>query len=236
MEWIEKTKLVAALYATVLGATLVASPAQARGGGASAPAPRTGGPIGLGRQTAFAHRGQQRFFNGSTFPPPACFDPNYNQDDESVMPDAAPAQELVAPPAQPPAPEPTPAETLVIEYRDGHWVRIPTGSQLPVFPQSDSAQASSLRPVVASPKESALPLRALPPAVLMFRDGHKEEVERYMIQGDVIYTSADYWSTGSWTRKIYIAELDVPGTLKLNQQRGGKFSLPSGPSEVVVRF
>jgi uncharacterized membrane protein len=71
--------------------------------------------------------------------------------------------------------------------------------------------------------------------MLVFRDGHKEEIERYAIIGAVIYTRADYWSTGSWTRKVTIADLDVPATLKLNQERGGRFTLPSGPDEVVVR-
>jgi hypothetical protein len=82
---------------------------------------------------------------------------------------------------------------------------------------------------------AAQPSQELPPAVLVFRDGRQEEVKRYMIMGTVIYTRADYWSTGSWTRKIAIADLDVPATLRLNQGRGAKFGLPSGPDEVVVR-
>jgi hypothetical protein len=49
-----------------------------------------------------------------------------------------------------------------------------------------------------------------------------------------IYSKADYWSSGSWTKKIQIADLDVPATLKLNQERGLKFELPAGPNEVVV--
>ena len=89
---------------------------------------------------------------------------------------------------------------------------------------------------MASRMETAQPSPALPAAVLVFRDGHTEEVEKYVIQGGVINARSDYWSTGSWTRKIPIAELDVPATLKLNEERGGKFSLPSGPSEIVVRF
>jgi len=71
--------------------------------------------------------------------------------------------------------------------------------------------------------------------VLVFRDGHQEEIEKYTIIGPVIYAQADYWSTGSWRRKVAIADLDIPATLKLNQERGGKFSLPSGPNEVIFR-
>lgn len=72
--------------------------------------------------------------------------------------------------------------------------------------------------------------------MIVFRDGHMEEVEKYVIRGNVLYTSADYWTTGSWTRKIPVTDLDVPATLKLNQQRGAKFDLPSSPTEVMVRF
>ena len=83
--------------------------------------------------------------------------------------------------------------------------------------------------------EAAEPPIVLPPAVLVFRDGHKEEIGGYTIVGDALYTSADYWTTGSWSRKVPIAELDIPATLKANQDRGGKFSLPSSPSEIVLR-
>jgi hypothetical protein len=71
--------------------------------------------------------------------------------------------------------------------------------------------------------------------LLVFRDGHSEEVERYMVQGNVIFASTNYWSTGSWTRKIPVAELDMPATLKLNEERGVSFKLPSGPNEIIIR-
>jgi hypothetical protein len=57
-----------------------------------------------------------------------------------------------------------------------------------------------------------------------------------MNKGDVLYTSADYWNIGSRTRKILVAELDVPASVKLNAERGAKFNLPSGPNEIVVGF
>ena len=69
----------------------------------------------------------------------------------------------------------------------------------------------------------------------MFRDGHQEEVKSYTIIGDALYAKVDYWVDGSWTRKIEIANLDVPATLKLNQERGSQFRLPSGPQEVMIR-
>ena len=71
--------------------------------------------------------------------------------------------------------------------------------------------------------------------MLVFRDGHQEEIRKYVINGATIYTSADYWSTGSWTRRVQIAALDIPATLKLNHDRGANFTLPSGPHEVMIR-
>jgi hypothetical protein len=128
---------------------------------------------------------------------------------------------------------------LLLEFHDGQYVRIPTGGQLPNLPEltpAGSSKAPGIRPGVASQKEASPPSPPLPRAVLLFRDGHKEEIDRYVIENDVIYAGSDYWSTGSWTKKIPISQLDVPATLKLNQQRGGKFSLPSGPGEIAVRF
>jgi hypothetical protein len=53
--------------------------------------------------------------------------------------------------------------------------------------------------------------------------------------GTTIYTSADYWSSGTWTRRVEVAELDVPATMNLNRERGANFSLPSRTSEVMIR-
>ena len=99
----------------------------------------------------------------------------------------------------------------------------------------ETVNATRLRPVMPSRKEAAQPPPELPPAVLVFRDGRQEEVKSYTIIGETLYASANYWTSGSWTRKIEIADLDVPATLKLNQERGSKFNLPSGPQEVVIR-
>ena len=73
------------------------------------------------------------------------------------------------------------------------------------------------------------------PAVLIYRDGHSEEISSYSIIGRVIYAKADYWSNGAWSRNIQIGDLDIPATLRENEQRGVKFELPSGPDEVMIR-
>jgi hypothetical protein len=148
-----------------------------------------------------------------------------------------PPQESAAQPVQvaPPGPQP---HSILIERQGDRWVQV-TGyspSPAPAQPAPPKAEgATHLSAVVPSRHETAEPARELPPAVLVFRDGHEEEVKSYTIIGETLYTGGNYWTSGSWTRKIEIANLDVPATLKLNQERGSKFSLPSGPQEVVIR-
>ena len=72
--------------------------------------------------------------------------------------------------------------------------------------------------------------------MIVFRDGHSENVEKYMIRGDSLYTTALDFSAGSLTRKIPLDQLDLSASLKINQERGAKFSLPSGSNEIVLRF
>lgn len=111
-------------------------------------------------------------------------------------------------------------------------IRIPTGGHLPSRSESlpPGFFTSTLYTAgVAIHKEAATHPPALLRVVLIFRDGHREEIEMDVIQNDVIYAGSDYWSNGSWTQKIPIIHLDVQATLKLNQQPNGKVSLPFQP-------
>lgn len=158
---------------------------------------------------------------------------------EPVETEEPPAEQQAAvqQPAAASQPASKPIEPLLLEERDGQWVRVPTGNQVPV---STAGAASSARVLQASatrgetaPSPTVAPL---PPAVLIFRDGHTEEVSKYMIEGETLYVSADYWSTGSWSRRIPLSQLDIPASLKANAARGVQFNLPRGPNQVVVRF
>lgn len=133
------------------------------------------------------------------------------------------------------APPPPPAEPLMLELRGDHWVRITDSGESEVEGGSvGKGSGRNSRPrSVSSDRE--MQVRKVPAAVLVFRDGHQELTEKYTIIGPDIYTSADYWVGGSWTKKIPLAELDVPATLQLNRERGVRFNLPSAPNEVVVR-
>ncbi len=82
-------------------------------------------------------------------------------------------------------------------------------------------------PPAEEPEEAVTPSAPAPePApqpttVLVFRDGHKLEVQNYVIAGPTLYNVTD-----GRPRKSPISDLDVPSTVKLNEDRGVEFQLP----------
>jgi hypothetical protein len=127
---------------------------------------------------------------------------------------------------------------VVLELQNDHWVRVTNFGQSQMDGQSgqpDSVRTANSQAVLARRTQATEPAPELPAAVLVFRDGHREEIGKYVVVGTTLYASADYWTSGSWTRKVQLRELDVPATLKLNEDRDAKFALPSGPNEVMVR-
>jgi hypothetical protein len=229
-----------ALPLVMLGAVVFVSSAhaQARGAFSSAPAGRTGMALSGrqgGRTTIVRVQRSRRSSTGSGFLPYL-----YSDYDSGPETSEAPPQ-TVEPTAQPAPAVPVSKPGLVLELQGDHWVRLTNYGEL------QSGEQSSQRALEPGSKPSSVPAAnphrtravepavALPPAVLVFRDGHEEEIRKYTIVGATIYTSSDYWSSGSWTRKVQIVDLDVPATLKLNQRRSAKFTLPSGPNEVVMR-
>jgi len=58
--------------------------------------------------------------------------------------------------------------------------------------------------------------------VLVYRDGHTEEVQNYAIIGKTIWIFNE-----SRARKVAISELDLPATKRDNEDRGIDFVLPS---------
>jgi hypothetical protein len=228
-------RLVAVSLAT-FGTILVASSAQAQRHGtfATSQSNRPGRATvrGGGFRTGFVHRrGANSSFASLGFGP--YFYPEYDSEPgtDQLSPQIVAAD-------MPPASLPRPPEALVLELHGGRWMRITnygqsqTGGQ---FSQTDSEPVSNLPSATPRRIPAAEAHSDLPTAVLVFRDGHKEEIGKYVIIGATICTSANYWSSGSWTRKVQIVQLDIPATLKLNQERGAKFSLPSGPNEVMIR-
>lgn len=212
------------LGAALLGVALISPSAHAQGRGGGFRGRGAGAGARAGR------RGGSRPYYGYGwgYLPPPYYDDGYESGYVPAEP-PYPAYPVAAEQPPAPAPEPKPIVPLLIEEgSNGQWVRVPNGSDLPA--------ASTGAPQSQNSAVTAAPAPKLPPAVIVFRDGHQEEVERYTIQGNVLYTGSDYWRTGSWTRKIPVSDLDIPATLKVNQDRGAKFDLPSSPSQIMVRF
>ena len=147
---------------------------------------------------------------------PYYFSDDYGPSEADYRPEPAPPP-VVQVAQQKPEPLPDP---VLLELRGNQWVKVGNFGEA-------SQQALNL--------SASAPAKDIPPAVLVYRDGHSEEVSSYSIIGRMMYTKSDYYSSGSWTRTIQLADLDLPATLKQNQQRGVKFDLPSGPDEVVIR-
>jgi peptidoglycan hydrolase-like protein with peptidoglycan-binding domain len=238
------SRTIGSLPLSALALLIFVAPASAQFEGSHTAAHARGAPAQAGRPTAppFASargrrglRGRRRLENG-LFLYPDLF-PDYYEPVETEEPPVE-QQVVVQQPAREARAPAQPIEPLVLEERDGQWVRVPTGNQVPVNaeekPASPSQKTNAERSTPS--EEAAPPVAQLPAAVLVFRDGHREEVRNYMIQGSTLYTSADYWATGSWNKKIPISELDIPASLKANAERGAKFSLPRGPNQVVIRF
>jgi hypothetical protein len=125
-------------------------------------------------------------------------------------------------------------EPLLIEWQGDRYVRVRQDASARTYRvQSDYSEEPGLRTDAqkVAPKQT----RLLSSAVLVFRDGRQQEVSSYTIVSGTMYTDADYWTSGAWTRKIQLADLDVPATVRLNQERGVRFVLPAGPNEVVTR-
>jgi hypothetical protein len=148
---------------------------------------------------------------------------------------------LQAPPAAAPAPErySSPAQPLMIELRGDRYVRVsgPEASGAEMIDQDAINREKTNRALNSQPRPERPP--TAPPAVaaqavLIFRDGHREEISDYTIAGGILYTHADYYTTGSWNRKIELSSLNLPETIASNQSRGASFHLPSSPNEVIV--
>lgn len=118
--------------------------------------------------------------------------------------------------------EPVP-DPVLLELHGSRWVKVTNFGE-----SSDRALAETTAEIPTQAKP-------LPPAVLVYRDGHTEELSSYSIIGGSIHTKSNYWTTGVWTRTIPVADLDIPATLQENQKRGANFELPSGPDEIMLR-
>ena len=156
-------------------------------------------------------------------------------DSEAQLRYPAPSQPgiiVLQPPPATPEPVAVPAESLLIELTGGRYLRVT--SEAPAEAATiDRRPGPAFEPVGSS--DPAIPSQDLAPAVLVFRDGHREEVAAYTIVDSVLYAQGNYYTDGSWNRKIDLSSLNLPETIEASRSRGVPFRLPSAPNEVVTR-
>ena len=71
-------------------------------------------------------------------------------------------------------------------------------------------------------QSSPQPVAAQPSTVLIFKDGHQQEVSNYAIIGATLYELSDGRS-----KKVQLTDLDLTATIRENDQRGVEFQLPA---------
>ncbi len=158
-------------------------------------------------------------------------DPYLAGNSDNSYESAAPQVVVVQPASAGVAPRPTRPAPLLIEWQGDRYVRFGgaavKGDGGAAHP--DYAAPVATRSVVAPPKD-------LPTTVLVYRDGHREEIPDYAIADGVIYVRGSDWQNGVWTKSIPLSSLDASATVQANQQRGARFMLPSAPNVVIASF
>ena len=82
--------------------------------------------------------------------------------------------------------------------------------------EQESRRSDQVQP--SSPQRQCVPEL---PTVLVFRDGHKQEIGNYAIVGQTLWILDEAKAT-----KVSMTDLDVPTTTKVNDEHGVDFRLP----------
>ncbi|MFZ0953129.1 MAG: hypothetical protein WAN17_12740 [Candidatus Sulfotelmatobacter sp.] len=120
--------------------------------------------------------------------------------------------------------QPSPAQPLMIELQNGRYVRV-----------NSAAVDGEALPLNLVPDRTPSSPRELAPVLLVFRDGHSEEVRDYTIAEGILYATGNYYTDGYWNKKIALSTLNVAQTLEANATRNVKFVLPESSNEVITR-
>ena len=109
------------------------------------------------------------------------------------------------------------------DYRGGPTIFDRRGAGAQAYPRPGrSGQDEDYRSAAPpEPAPEAEPANQ-PRTVLVFKDGSHREVLNYAIVGSTLFDLSD-----GLTRKVALAELDLPATVKQNDDRGVEFQLPA---------
>jgi len=172
-----------------------------------------------------------------SFTPGFPFWPDYlpsNETAPSVIVVQAPAPQVERPAIR--SDEPKSAPPLLIEWQGDRYVRRTSADANSRASQpdfiADAKPAATTRAVISSrPSKKS----DTPPTTFIFRDGHHEQSSDYSIISGIIYAHLDYWTDGQWSRQIRLSDLNVPATIKANEDQGIPFRVPRAPNEIITR-
>jgi hypothetical protein len=122
-----------------------------------------------------------------------------------------------------------PVPPLMIELQGDRYVRVSgddrSGAEM-IVRETTAGHAT---------EASQSPTAQSTSSILVFRDGHREEVSGYTIVDGTLYATSNLYTNGSWNKKIALSALNLADTVAANQSRGITFRLPAAPNEVIVR-
>ena len=109
------------------------------------------------------------------------------------------------------------------EYQGGPTVfdRRGSGARSYVPPVQDPPATHSAAEVEQADAAPASPEPPPPSTILVFKDGHQLEISNYAVVGTTLFDL-----TPGHSRKIPLADLDLEGTQRQNEQQGVVFQLP----------
>ncbi len=185
-----------------------------------------------GRSSGF-HNGHIRRFAspGAGYYPLGLFDPSYTDYLDAGYPVASqPPVVVVQQPRAASVPEPpaAPTEPLMIELQGDRYVQVSN-------PSHQAQMIDSPAPAEAMTRSNNPPSSdSSSPAILVFRDGHREEVTGYTIADGRLYVTSNYLTTGFWIQYVELSTLNLPETIAANSGRPHPFRIPSSSNEVIV--
>jgi hypothetical protein len=175
------------------------------------------GPNGYGNRRPIFGNCCANFFLPASPNPPLFSGRRHRRDDHAFFPVGEP---VYIPYAVPYAVE---ADQDSLDYSE--YVRAPRPRNPDTAAKPTAAHDSAPKPDAfreSAPYEPEEPTTAQPSTVLVFKDGHQSGVLNYAIVGDTLFDFA-----AGRTRKILLADLDLPATRKANDDQGTDFQLPA---------
>jgi hypothetical protein len=150
------------------------------------------------------YRGSYGYGYGSTYAVPYYVYPADNSMDYSGSSGGGPY--LYSAPPQGPAPPAEQTLHIIVDTAPTHAV-----------PKDEIVEE---QPKPSPPPPAPQEVKPGVPTVLVFRDGHTQEVTNYAIMGPTVYVF------DKLPKKIALADLDVPATVKANDDQGVEFQVP----------